>query len=75
MSNAMKVMLWCVGIIVLFLHPVTRQIMIFILPLGSGWDDFIVVGAFVIFIIVSLIGGTNGVFKRFIKKTFKWLKE
>lgn len=41
MSNWSKVMLVILTLIVLFFIPITRSIILFILPLGSGVDDLL----------------------------------
>lgn len=75
MSNLGKMLLWLLGLIILCFHPVTRKVIWFILPLGSGWDDFIVLGLVVLFIIIAIVGGANGVMVKKIKQSWKWLKE
>lgn len=41
MSNWSKVMLVVLALIILFFIPITRSIILFILPLGSGLDDLV----------------------------------
>lgn len=46
---------WIVGLLVLFLvlvyHPVTRPVVLFLLPLGASIDDLVVVVLGVLFIV------------------------
>ena len=42
MRNWVKLALGLCGVAFLVAHPITRMIIFFILPLGSGWDDFLV---------------------------------
>lgn len=40
----------------LFVNPITRNIILFILPLGSGFDDLVEIVVIFIAIVVFLIG-------------------
>lgn len=57
--------IWVVSAVILFifslLHPMTRPIMMLILPLGSGPDDLIVIAIVVVFVILwKDLGKRNG---------------
>jgi hypothetical protein len=53
-GRLLKVAVGALVFVILLWHPVTRQIVVFILPLGSGYDDLLgliglVVGAIFLF--------------------------
>lgn len=52
LKNWMKVALWSLLVAILLANPYTRTIIILILPLGSGVDDFIEIVALLVFLII-----------------------
>ena len=53
-GRLLKVAIGALAFVILLWHPTTRQIIIFILPLGSGYDDLLgliglLVGGFFLF--------------------------
>lgn len=56
---------WVIAALVLafcFWHPLLRQVVLFILPLGSGFDDFVFFALLVFAVIGGVLYVTNGKF-------------
>lgn len=72
-SNWAKLLI-ILGVLALFmLHPITRSIIMFILPLGSGIDDlifFILLFAFLIVLALKLVN-----FHELLVRLGKWLSK
>lgn len=57
MKTLTKILL-IVGVLTFLLwHPVTRRIVLIILPLGKGWDDLLFWVLLVIFALVAFVKG------------------
>ena len=69
MSNWTKSILALLGLALLFIMPFTRQIILFILPLGSGVDDLIFFVLLLLAFLVFLIRAN----KALIYKIREWL--
>lgn len=71
LSNWAKLLI-IIGILcLLMLHPITRSVIMFILPLGSGIDDlifFILLFAFLLILALKLVN-----FHELLVKLGKWL--
>lgn len=57
MTTLTKILIGVGLLAILLWHPVTRRIIIFILPLGRGVDDIVMWCLIVIFIIVAFVKG------------------
>jgi hypothetical protein len=71
MKDKRNLLKWIGGALILgflFWHPITRQVMIFLLPLGSGFDDLIALACIVFAIVGAVLYYTNGKFWIFERK-------
>lgn len=69
MSRFWKFVLGLLGVAFLFWNPMTRTVILWILPLGSGIDDLIVVSALVVVLFLSFVKGWISIpqFSKFIQ--------
>ena len=71
--NWLKVVIGLLVIALLMLQPLTRSIILFILPLGSGIDDLIVIAALSIAFIIFVIQWFRD--PEFARKIFDWFNQ
>ena len=72
MTTLTKILIF-VGVLAFLLwHPVTRRVIVFILPLGKGVDDLIFWALLIVFVLIAFIKGWVNIPK--IKKFFNKLE-
>ncbi len=70
-----RVMLYLSVALILLVTPLGRRIVIFVLPLGRGIDDIIVMALLVVIVILALIKGWLSIPSINFSKIERWFKE